>query len=577
LNKLRAALNDAPSVVPINALRTFSDMVLGEVNVSFANGTRIRALLDTGAAKSFLSKSIAETLPEWRQREKLAGWKIVTADGSTAESFGHINASFACNNITFKHDFIVLSERAIPMIIGLDFLRAHKAAIMLEDSSVVLAEGTLKIKYRAINETKVAALVAKRQKAQTKTTKTQKKNVKQGTRKPSQRSFIRSSNRYAVFNDDDDDSVRETLQRADEQQQLRAAKRHKGNAHAAQKTKDTWCMLTARSVAQRKNDFTIIKAHKNDNLFDLARRLTEIEERRSAINEARSGHKASNARAMSQQRATTRHNDENSSATTTPSSYERDEAAMPIREKLSRRQRRRLRKREKDLPTGDDAFAPAASSTPASYSGENGAANGYREPVRENKRKTQRNKPDAPGAQRTNNRTKTEGTQPHASATMTRANNDGQNENEELVNAAVPRQCNVSADPDHAIVGGTTNERSESAREEKNVTRDDNAQRMEREESANATRNDDDDGEKREEESTIREGIEEKAIYRVFPGAREIFENVRKAQAYERKALLRELMRVIEEYDDDAPPSVDENNDDDDDGKRSERWRHAYR
>ena len=92
-------------------------------------GSKVKALVDTGASDCFMSKQMRERLPletvvdTWRVDKG----KIHLADNSNLTILEQVRVKFKLSGATVCYDFNVVNNLCQPMVIGQNFLTAVKA------------------------------------------------------------------------------------------------------------------------------------------------------------------------------------------------------------------------------------------------------------------------------------------------------------------------------------------------------------------------------------------------------------------------------------------------------------------
>ena len=94
------------------------------------------ALVDTGSAFSMLSESLYSQLPTCPpiQFFKKPAPDIVGVGGARAEVKGYIDVPHQIAGVEVAHPLLVVSGLAFQILIGMDVLRTHSAAMLLDES-----------------------------------------------------------------------------------------------------------------------------------------------------------------------------------------------------------------------------------------------------------------------------------------------------------------------------------------------------------------------------------------------------------------------------------------------------------
>src|ERR1043165_5419156 len=103
------------------------------------NGIMIRAISDTGAAKSVMSKALMKKLELKIQKSSLLRFKL--ADGSRVPSLGELETKIVVNRIKISIRVQILESPDDDLLLGVDWFSNVNAKIDFETK-------TLKIKYR---------------------------------------------------------------------------------------------------------------------------------------------------------------------------------------------------------------------------------------------------------------------------------------------------------------------------------------------------------------------------------------------------------------------------------------------
>lgn len=111
------------------------------IMVRVANA-RTKALIDTGASVTCITNSFLKTTGLKSTNLQVTDTKqIVGVSGNTVNTLGTINIPITIDGRTMYHHTIVLNNSQHSLIIGIDFLKKHKAQIHLDSNSLLLDEG----------------------------------------------------------------------------------------------------------------------------------------------------------------------------------------------------------------------------------------------------------------------------------------------------------------------------------------------------------------------------------------------------------------------------------------------------
>ena len=107
------------------------------INVSIA-GTKLNALIDTGASVNCSTKSVLESCPVSVQKGfKRAGSQCLLANGQSCAILGTVHMYVLIDGKRFYSTFSVFEKVSYPIILGLPFMRQHKASIQFgEDGRI---------------------------------------------------------------------------------------------------------------------------------------------------------------------------------------------------------------------------------------------------------------------------------------------------------------------------------------------------------------------------------------------------------------------------------------------------------
>lgn len=95
--------------------------------VVFIDGHEVLSLIDTGADYSIISQTLADRLKKVKM--PWSGLQIRTAGGHLMTPAGKCTARISIGDSNFVGSFVVLAECCRDLILGMDFLREHKAVI----------------------------------------------------------------------------------------------------------------------------------------------------------------------------------------------------------------------------------------------------------------------------------------------------------------------------------------------------------------------------------------------------------------------------------------------------------------
>ena len=100
-------------------------------------GTRLSCLLDTGSNLTALQLAKYEALPVGCRPPLEGGKSFKVADGHVIRSHGHVTLPFKIGDTEYIHCFVV-AELEDPVMLGMDFLRAHGGIVFTEQDLLVL-------------------------------------------------------------------------------------------------------------------------------------------------------------------------------------------------------------------------------------------------------------------------------------------------------------------------------------------------------------------------------------------------------------------------------------------------------
>ena len=97
-------------------------------------GHALDAVIDTGAARTMVSKAVLDTLQVDMTQLKPTNVILRSASGDNCKVTGQIDLSFHLQGQPYKHNVFVSEMKHIDMLLGIDFLYTHGAKIDLEAS-----------------------------------------------------------------------------------------------------------------------------------------------------------------------------------------------------------------------------------------------------------------------------------------------------------------------------------------------------------------------------------------------------------------------------------------------------------
>ena len=118
------------------------------------NGYPILALVDTGAAISCVNDKLFEMLHLDQICDVLTDSICVQGVGGSQITKGHAKIPFTVKNLDLTVDFTIISSVGIDMLLGMDFIQAHRATIDFNEHVIGLFDNTIRIplQYGQYNE-----------------------------------------------------------------------------------------------------------------------------------------------------------------------------------------------------------------------------------------------------------------------------------------------------------------------------------------------------------------------------------------------------------------------------------------
>ena len=109
------------------------------------NGYIVHALVDTGASISCINDQLFEMLRNEQLCDVISDSIYVHGMGGTQTTKGHVRMPFVITNKEFDADFTIIDSIGIDLILGMDFLQAHKANICFPSNTLTLDGGELTV------------------------------------------------------------------------------------------------------------------------------------------------------------------------------------------------------------------------------------------------------------------------------------------------------------------------------------------------------------------------------------------------------------------------------------------------
>ena len=101
----------------------------------FVHEVRVRALIDSGSMKSFISQSVQRTIDfDDRKLNKSKSAKCVSITGHDVNIQGHLSSfvTFLGSCTSFKGDFLVSNNIAYDCVLGWDFISQNNLSLCLD-------------------------------------------------------------------------------------------------------------------------------------------------------------------------------------------------------------------------------------------------------------------------------------------------------------------------------------------------------------------------------------------------------------------------------------------------------------